>query len=58
MYVGEDLVELLSHLPSGRLDAVWGSRRLSVRDISQSIRLRYRHSALLRGASQAGSYLP
>ena len=57
MYVGEDLVELLSHLGAGRLDAVWGSRRLSVRDISESIRLRYRHNPILRAASQAGSHL-
>ena len=55
MYVGEDLVELLSHLPSGRLDAVWGSRRLSVRDIAESMRLRYRHHPGLRWASRAGS---
>lgn len=55
MYVGEDLVELLSHLPSGRLDAVWGSRRLSVRDIAESMRLRYRHNPGLRWASRAGS---
>jgi 2-phospho-L-lactate transferase/gluconeogenesis factor (CofD/UPF0052 family) len=55
MYVGEDLVELLSHLTSGRLDAVWGSRRLSVRDITESIRMRYRHSGVLRTASQIGS---
>ncbi len=56
MYIGEDLVEVLSHLPSGRLDAVWGSRRLSVRDVAESMRLRYRHSPWLRIASQAGSY--
>ena len=55
MYVGEDLVELLSHLPSGRLDAVWGSRRLSVRDIAESMRLRYHHHPGLRWASRAGS---
>ena len=56
MYIGEDLVEVLSHLPSGRLDAVWGSRRLSVRDVAESMRLRYRHSPWLRIVSQAGSY--
>ncbi|MBP1633524.1 MAG: hypothetical protein H6Q10_98 [Acidobacteria bacterium] len=55
MYLGEDLVELLSHLPSGRLDGVWGSRRLSVRDIAESIRLRYRGRPGLRWASRAGS---
>ena len=41
MYRGEDLVALASHLTVGRLDAVWGSRRLSVRDIHESYRLRY-----------------
>ena len=33
MYRGEDIVSLASHLTLGRLDAVWGSRRLSVRDV-------------------------
>jgi len=56
MYMGEDLIELIRHVPSGRLDAVWGSRRLSVRDIAESMRLRYRRKPLLRLASQAGSY--
>jgi len=56
MYMGEDLIELLLHVPPGRLDAIWGSRRLSVRDIAESIRLRYRHRPLLRLVSQAGSY--
>ena len=42
MYRGEDVVALASHLAVGRLDAVWGSRRLSVRDIQESYRLRYR----------------
>ena len=56
MYIGEDLVDVVSHLPSGRLDAVWGSRRLSVRDVAESMRLRYRHAPWLRLASQAGSY--
>ena len=51
MYRGEDLVALASHLAVGRLDAVWGSRRLSVRDIQESYRLRYRKNALL-GADQ------
>ena len=51
MYRGEDLVALASHLAVGRLDAVWGSRRLSVRDIQESYRLRYRKNVLL-GADQ------
>jgi 2-phospho-L-lactate transferase/gluconeogenesis factor (CofD/UPF0052 family) len=57
MYRGEDLVALASHLTVGRLDAVWGSRRLSVRDIEDSYRLRYKGNALLGGVSYLGSHL-
>ncbi|MEO8075770.1 MAG: 2-phospho-L-lactate transferase CofD family protein [Acidobacteriota bacterium] len=57
MYRGEDLVGLASHLAVGRLDAVWGSRRLSVRDIEESYRLRYRTNVLLGAISYAGSHV-
>lgn len=57
MYNGEDIAGLLSYLASGRLDAVWGSRRLSVRDITESLQLRYRHNVWLRMASALGSHL-
>jgi 2-phospho-L-lactate transferase/gluconeogenesis factor (CofD/UPF0052 family) len=57
MYQGEDLVELISLLGPGRLDAVWGSRRLSVRDIEESQRLRYRRKPLLGVASTLGSHV-
>ena len=57
MYRGEDLVALVSHLVGGRLDAVWGSRRLSVRDIEESYRLRYRKNAWLGAISYAGSHV-
>jgi 2-phospho-L-lactate transferase/gluconeogenesis factor (CofD/UPF0052 family) len=57
MYQGEDLVELISLLGPGRLDAVWGSRRLSVRDIEASQRLRYRRKRLLGLASTLGSHV-
>jgi 2-phospho-L-lactate transferase/gluconeogenesis factor (CofD/UPF0052 family) len=57
MYRGEEIVPLLAQLPVGRLDAVWGSRRLSVRDIEESYRFRYRHNAVLGTISFAGSYL-
>ena len=57
MYRGEDIVTLASHLSVGRLDAAWGSRRLSVRDISESLRFRYRHSTLLRAISYSGSHV-
>ncbi len=56
MYRGEDIVSLISPLLFGRLDAVWGSRRLSVRDIEESYRLRYRHNMLLGTISAVGSY--
>ena len=55
MYQGEDLVGLVAPLGAGRLDAVWGSRRLSVKDIEASVRLRYRHKRLLGLASALGS---
>jgi hypothetical protein len=56
MYNGEDLVSVAAPLAFGRLDAVWGSRRLSLRDIEASLRLRYRHHAGLRVASTVGSH--
>jgi 2-phospho-L-lactate transferase/gluconeogenesis factor (CofD/UPF0052 family) len=57
MYNGEDVPWLISHLVAGRLDAVWGSRRLSVRDIEASYRLKYRHRSWLGAASYAGSHV-
>ncbi len=57
MYRGEDLVSLLPPLMTGRLDAVWGSRRLSVKDIEASYRLRYNHRALLGSFSYLGSHV-
>jgi 2-phospho-L-lactate transferase/gluconeogenesis factor (CofD/UPF0052 family) len=56
MYNGGDIAGLASHLTLGRLDAVWGSRRLSVRDIQESYRLRYRHKAVLGAISAVGSH--
>jgi 2-phospho-L-lactate transferase/gluconeogenesis factor (CofD/UPF0052 family) len=57
MYRGEDLLGLASHLTVGRLDAVWGSRRLSVRDIHASYRLRYQSNVLLGAISYLGSHV-
>jgi hypothetical protein len=57
MYNAEDLVGIAAPLAFGRLDAVWGSRRLSVRDIEASLRLRYRHHSWLRITSEIGSHL-
>jgi 2-phospho-L-lactate transferase/gluconeogenesis factor (CofD/UPF0052 family) len=56
MYRGEETVPLLSQLATGRLDAVWGSRRLSVRDIEESYRFRYSASTLGGFVSYVGSY--
>ncbi len=56
MYNGEDIAWLMSHL-TGRLDAVWGSRRLSVRDIEESYRLKYRKQGALGAISYAGSHV-
>jgi hypothetical protein len=55
MYRGEDVIALVAPLLTGRLDAVWGSRRLSVRDVEESYRLRYRHMWLLGAVSALGS---
>ena len=57
MYRGEEIVPLLSHLSNGRLDAVWGSRRLSVRDIDESYRFRYERKALAGTISRIGSHV-
>jgi 2-phospho-L-lactate transferase/gluconeogenesis factor (CofD/UPF0052 family) len=57
MYNGEDVPWLVSHLLAGRLDAVWGSRRLSVRDIEESYRLKYRHRSFMKAVSYLGSHV-
>ena len=57
MYRGEDIAALAGHLASGRLDAAWGSRRLSVRDIEESIKFRYQRSPLFGTISMFGSHM-
>ena len=57
MYRGEDIVNLASLLSNRRLDAVWGSRRLSVKDIQESYKLRYQHNTVLGAISYVGSHL-
>jgi 2-phospho-L-lactate transferase/gluconeogenesis factor (CofD/UPF0052 family) len=57
MYNGEDFVALLAQLPLGAPDAVWGSRRLSVREIRESTYLRYRRTPLLGLLSYVGSHM-
>lgn len=56
MYRGEDLVGLLARAATGQLAAVWGSRRLSVRDIEESLRMRYRKTPVLAALSSFGSH--
>ena len=57
MYRGDDLVGLLRYLTGGRLDAVWGSRRLSVRDIEASYHSDDGRHPLLRVISRGGSHI-
>ena len=57
MYRGEDVVNLAALLNHRRLDAVWGSRRLSITDVHESYKLRYRHNIGLGAISYLGSHL-
>jgi 2-phospho-L-lactate transferase/gluconeogenesis factor (CofD/UPF0052 family) len=57
MYRGEDIVALASQLAFVRLDAVWGSRRLSMKDVDEALRLRYSQNWPLKMASHFGSHL-
>jgi len=56
MYRGEDLVGLLALLRGGRVDAAWGSRRLSVQDVRESYRVRFEKSPLAGALSSLGSH--
>lgn len=56
-YRGEEILNLGSLLDNARLDAIWGSRRLSPRDIRQSYKWRYRHNLLMGIISYVGSHL-
>ena len=57
MYKGEDVILLVAQLMAGQLDAVWGSRRLSLADIRHAYRLLH-HNAPVRGAvSYIGSHV-
>jgi len=57
MYRGEDIVGLASQLAFVRLDAVWGSRRLSGKDVEETMALRYRNNWPLKMASHFGSHV-
>jgi 2-phospho-L-lactate transferase/gluconeogenesis factor (CofD/UPF0052 family) len=56
LYRGEDLVLAFHFLVNPRVDAVWGSRRLSIKDINDSYARRRDQSAPMRGLSRAGSH--
>ena len=56
MYKGEDIVNVVSLLTNEKFDAVWGSRRLSVKDIRHSYKLRYRRNVILGTISFLGSH--
>lgn len=57
MYSGEDIVNVAALLTNPRIDSVWGSRRLSLRDIQESYKFRYRNNPVLGAISYAGSHL-
>ena len=57
MYHGYDVVSLLSNLNQKNIDAVWGSRRLSVSDVQASYKFRYHRHPVLGFISYLGSHL-
>jgi len=57
MYMGEDIVGLLSQLTLRRPGAVWGSRRLSALEVRESYKLRYRRNRVLGLVSWVGSHM-
>jgi len=57
MYKGEDVVNILEHFRTGRLDAVWGSRRLSINDIHMAYHLLHRNTPIRGAISYLGSHL-
>ncbi len=56
MYHGSDAMHLISSLNGRQVDAVWGSRRLSVSDVRASYQFRYRQNWLLGIVSRVGSH--
>ena len=57
MYRGEDLVSVIPPLRAVDSTLLWVSRRLSLKDIEASYRLRYKHKALLGSFSYLGSHV-
>jgi 2-phospho-L-lactate transferase/gluconeogenesis factor (CofD/UPF0052 family) len=56
MYRGDDAAAMIGYVKDRRLDAVWGSRRISKRDIEISYRLRA-EAPVHRAMSRAGSHV-
>ena len=57
MYQGADIVDLVQHCKLGRVDAIWGSRRLSINDIHMAYRLLHRHTPIRGAVSYLGSHV-
>jgi hypothetical protein len=57
MYKGEDVILLVAQLVSGQLDAVWGSRRLSLTDIHHAYRMLHQSTPVRGAVSYFGSHL-
>ena len=56
MYHGHDIVNLVANISQDHLDAVWGSRRLSRKDMKASYHFRYKHDAVKGFISSLGSH--
>jgi 2-phospho-L-lactate transferase/gluconeogenesis factor (CofD/UPF0052 family) len=57
MYQGGDIVNLIQHLQLDRVDAIWGSRRLSINDIHMAYRLLHRRTPFRGAISYVGSHV-
>jgi 2-phospho-L-lactate transferase/gluconeogenesis factor (CofD/UPF0052 family) len=57
MYQGGDIVNLIQHLKLDRVDAIWGSRRLSINDIHMAYRLLHRRTPVRGAISYIGSHV-
>jgi 2-phospho-L-lactate transferase/gluconeogenesis factor (CofD/UPF0052 family) len=57
MYKGEDIILLVAQLMPGQLDAIWGSRRLSLTDIHHAYRMLHQSTPVRGAVSYLGSHL-
>lgn len=56
MYHGSDAMHMVASLYGSKIDAIWGSRRLSVADVQASYTFRYRKNYVLGFISRIGSH--